>query len=379
LIAGLKAPKLQLMEPGPRSLALSRRLLAAAGCSALLGCAGIQPVAHVHAANLTGTAGAERALSLGDPVQAIEILERVRQSDSSHAYAQELLTFAHKQATDVVHAWVKEIEGLLWEQRFREARERSVYIQDNFPLTDADRVKVTQQINDAEQGLTEAAANLEEVDKQTEDLLAHNDIKGALQTLAEGYALAKEVCPEQLFARERMVLVTRMRLPKDIEFNFSGNTPFDLGTERRQKAAAKTVKKRKPGEKPETAADTAGAEPTDGEGPPRVDDLLQRASRFVQRKVYFNAVAAYLRVLDLEPDNSAAKNALATLEPQRQQLVRDLLDQANAHYLKQDLAGAEPYFRRVLLIDHRNEQAQQGLQMYQNLQRIQKESRGPGR
>jgi len=347
-----------------------------------LGCAGTRPVAYVHGEKLTGTAGAEKALALGDPVHALEILDRVRQSDSSYAYAQELTTFARKQAHDLLAAWVKEIDGLLWEQRFREARDRCLYIQDNFPLSEAEQQKITGQINDAKQGLTEAAANLEEVDKQAEELLAHNDIKGALQPLAEAYTLAREVFPEQVLARERMVLATRMRLPKDIAFNFDANTPFELGVEKPHVVVAKPVKKaRKPGEKLEAAAEAsaaAAAEASAAGAVLRVDELLARANRYLQRKVYFNAIAAFLDVLAIEPDNGTAKNALASLEPQRQQILRDLLNEANAHYLKQDLAGAEPYFRRVLLIDRKNEQAQHGLQMYQNLQRIQKESQGPG-
>ena len=102
----------------------------------------------------------------------------------------------------------------------------------------------------------------------------------------------------------------------------------------------------------------------------RVAELLKDAAKFQKEKNYFQAIVTYLEVRRQDVKNDSAKVALEALEPKRQALIKENLAKANEHFLKQDLAGAVPYYKKVRELDPANEQAREGLEMYENLARI---------
>ncbi|MEK7704088.1 MAG: hypothetical protein AAB426_03950, partial [Myxococcota bacterium] len=328
---------------------------------------------------LAGTPGAERLLALGDPVGAAQLLRKAQPSDAGYAYAQELLGFASTQADAIARQWITELDGLVWEERYGDARTRAVHLLDEFPLAGELRDEVERRLHEIEQGLTLARANLEELDRQAEELLMMGSLVEAVPTLEEAFVVARQIGAERLYERERVLMALRLRSAGAEGF---GASVASASTE--PPAAKRSGTSRKRAEAKATSGPTTPSTPavTMAVGPPasdaatssKVRRLLANAARYLKGQAYFNAIVAYLKVRELEPQNAEAPAALEDLEPHRQVLISDLVDNANRRFLNQDLEGAEPYFRKVLLIDPFNEQAVQGLQMFENLKRIRNEA-----
>jgi hypothetical protein len=81
-------------------------------------------------------------------------------------------------------------------------------------------------------------------------------------------------------------------------------------------------------------------------------------------------------VRELDPANAAAKVALEGLKSTREALIKEYLAKANESFLKQDLAGAVPFFKKVRVLDPTNQEAEEGLMMYENLERIRQQRAG---
>lgn len=357
------------------------------------GCSHAPPARDPQADLLSGTSGAERLLTLGDPVGAAQLLRKIPPEDAGYAYAQELLLFAQRQADAIARQWIAEVDGLVWEERFGDARARTTHLLDSFPLSDELRIEVERRAHETEQGLTGARANLEELDRQAEELLLMGSLAEAVATLEEAFVVARQIRGDAMFERERILMALRLRSAGAEGFASRAVAAAEQGAAPAgpvppvTSAPEPTGGKRSNVRSKRAEAKSAPTMPTFGPGAPssasgagsevpaslKVRKLLASAARFLKRQAYFNAIVAYLKVRELEPQNTDAQAALESLEPHRQVLISDLVDSANRHFLSQDLDGAEPYFRKVLLIDPFNEQAVQGLQMFENLKRIRNE------
>jgi tetratricopeptide (TPR) repeat protein len=138
------------------------------------------------------------------------------------------------------------------------------------------------------------------------------------------------------------------------------------------KVRRQILKKKKQVEKPAPVVDksAAAAPAPDPAQEQKVQELLRDATRFQKDKDYYQAIMAYEKVRRLDSKNEAAKVGLDALESKRQALIKDNLAKANAHFLKQDLAGAVPFYKKVRDLDPNNQEAREGLEMYENLERI---------
>ncbi len=104
-----------------------------------------------------------------------------------------------------------------------------------------------------------------------------------------------------------------------------------------------------------------------------VRDLIERARDYHKRSMFYEAIVALEEARHKDPESSAVKALLETLEEQRLRLVDEYLEIGDRYFAKQDLKAAVPYFRRVLKLDGENLRAKEAIQMYQNLERIKQE------
>ena len=87
--------------------------------------------------------------------------------------------------------------------------------------------------------------------------------------------------------------------------------------------------------------------------------MLRSATRHQRRKAYYDAIIGFEKVRQLEPSNEPARLALESLEKRRRTLIREYLGKANELVLRQDLAGAVPFFKKVRALDGDNEEAKE--------------------
>lgn len=314
------------------------------------------------------------AQTRGDLVAAARIYAAIPASDPDHAAAQTALQAVQPDVNAIAQSWLRQVDRHIKQERFQAACTRLEYLFNNFNLDDTTRQAVEQRLVVADQGVAATKANLDELDKQAAPLVASNDTAGALKTLRRAHWLARDIAPDTLLDRERVV----------------------AALEQRQAVTAKTVdpvqpqppkekpRRRRRGEAPVAAAPastpTAPVTATADEPEPEVNteanrlrDLIDEAQTFLENKAYFNAIVDFLRARQIDGSNPTVRNALAQLEPKRQELVAQYLETANRYFLQQDLESAVPYFRRVLLLEPDNEQAKKGLEMHYNLERIRRE------
>jgi tetratricopeptide (TPR) repeat protein len=244
--------------------------------------------------------------------------------------------------------------------------------------------KALRQIDIAQEA---AAAELEDLDRQAAEAMLQGRWDLAVSTLQRAAALAAETETAESLAREQ--LLTTARLRRDDAVDLRASAPAPNGGTARKHALQKGHNRSKPtparkGGRGRDGPSEAGGK---GGGPPRATapdvaaaatkagaaDLVQRAAGLRARNAWFDAIVAYMRAARLDPTNPEARRALAELEPQRQTCIRESLKTAQEHFLRQDLAGAVPHYRRVLLLAPDNEQAQDGLRMHENLERIRRE------
>ncbi len=311
----------------------------------------------------------------GDMVAAARIFAAIPATDPDHAAAQKALEAVQPDVTAIAQSWLRQVDRNIKQERFQAASKRLEYLFNNFHLDETTRQAVEERLVVADQGVAGARANLEELDKQAAPLVAAGDHAGALKTLRRASTLARDVAPDSLLDRERLIAALEQRLAvtaKTVE------APAPPPPEKRSK-------KRRRGEKeaaaavPATAASASAAAPADEAESEatteanRLRDLLEEAQAFLENKAYFNAIVDFMRVRELDRGNDAARAALTQLEPKRQELVQQYLETANRYFLQQDLESAVPYFRRVMLLEPDNEQAKKGLEMHYNLERIRRE------
>ena len=309
----------------------------------------------------------------GDLVAAARIFAAIPATDPDHQAAQRSLEVVQPDVTAIAQSWLRQVDRHIKQERFQAASKRLEYLFNNFSLDETTRQAVEQRLVVADQGLAGARANLEELDKQATPQVTAGDLAGALKTLRRAHGLARDVAPESLLDRERVIAALEQRLSVTAK---AVETPSPAPPEKRRKrrrgekeqppsaqpAAAPPVAQ--PAEEPESEATTEAN---------RLRDLLEEAQTFLENKAYFNAIVDFLRVRELDRGNEPARAALAQLEPKRQELVQQYLETANRYFLQQDLESAVPYFRRVLLLEPDNEQAKKGLEMHYNLERIRRE------
>ena len=315
----------------------------------------------------------------GDLVAAARIFAAIPATDPDHAAAQRALEVVQPDVTAIAQTWLRQVDRNIKQERFQAACKRLEYLFNNFHLDEATRQAVEERLVVADQGLAGARANLEELDKQAAPLIASGDHTGALKTLRRASTLARDIAPDSLLDRERLIAALEQRLSVTAKAVEAPSPP----------PPEKRPKKRRRGEREAAAATAAPATvaspPAATATPPdeaeseaaseanRLRDLLEEAQTFLENKAYFNAIVDFIRVRELDRGNDTARAALAQLEPKRQELVQQYLETANRYFLQQDLESAVPYFRRVMLLEPDNEQAKKGLEMHYNLERIRRE------
>lgn len=328
---------------------------------------------------------ARAAMSQADPWRALALLRGV---DPARPQATELVTAVRSEAEALARAALKRIDWLHKREQWAEALARIAAISDGMTLDEPLRRELEQRLQRGELAFAEATANLQELDRGTREALDRGDVVQALDSARQGLRLARRLGDGSVVARERVIDVLEHRAPK----------PAAKEPTRIERAPSKPVRGRagKNGGKSQGPGSVAAAVVAEGvdeaaAGPgeaverdadgdqetteQRVQAALRLAADFQRTRATFNAIVTYLRVLELDPANDTAKVGLQALEEKRRALVAEYLAAANAAFLKEDLRGASPYYRRVLLLEPANEEALKGLQMYYNLERIDREAR----
>lgn len=320
------------------------------------------------------------ALRRGDVINAVALLQQVPSTDPDYRKSLEALIKARAEADAVRDAWLRQIDRLLRQRRLQAARAHTEHMLEQFPLDDVARPVVEARLLAIDQARVAALADIEVLDEQTSELLEREDWVGALRAMRQAQGLAREVLPDTVLVRGRVISATEVRAAKLGLAAKPEPAGKDKDKDKESKAQRNGGQRRKAagGKEAEAPAQTqtqTQTEPDEESSEPKVHDLLRSAAGFQQSKAYFNAIVAYLQVRELDPTNESAKIALDALDAKRRELVDEYLRIANDYFLKQDLASAVPYFRRVLLLDKSNEAAIKGLQMHYNLERIQRERR----
>ncbi len=317
-------------------------------------------------------ASGSAAQARGDLVAAARIYAAVPESDPDHAAAQRALEGVQPDVTAIAQTWLRQVDRNIKQERFQAAGKRLEYLFNNFNLDEATRHEVEGRLVVADQGAAAARANLEELDKQAAPLIAAGDHAAALKTLRRANGLARDIAPDSLLDRERIIAALEQRLTAAAK---AVEPVAPVPAKERPRKRRRGEKEPTPAVAPAPAA-PAPVEEADSEATNeanRLRDLLEEAQTFLENRAYFNAIVDFLRVRELDRGNETARAALAQLEPKRQELVQQYLETANRYFLQQDLESAVPYFRRVVLIDPDNEQAKKGLEMHYNLERIRRE------
>lgn len=353
-------------------------LWALAVSGVLLRCGGTAPQANplpaakapaVEEESLEGLLAGERAYALGDPYAAARILDAVPTTDPSYFYARELLTRAQSDIDAIVAAWIDGIDKDIKVLRYRTALDRAQYMLEHFPLQPAQKEEVAKRKVQVENALVAAQEQLKSLDRQVVDEFLRNDVEGALKTLRQAQMLGQEVDPQEAFSRQRTIDATEQRLKLLTASKQESEKTMSKGKPPKKKKVVEKEKEKTPVPEP-----VPPEEPKTPAVDPRVPELLRIAAAMQSGQKYFNAIVAYRRVRELDAANAAARVALESLEPKRQQLIKDYLEIANQHFLKQDLASAKPYFEKVKMLakddEPAKERAQEGLEMYYNLERI---------
>lgn len=314
----------------------------------------------------------------GDLVAAARIYAAIPASDPDHGAARKALEEVQPDVDAIAQSWLRQVDRHIKQERFQAACKRLEYLFNNFSLDETTRQAVEQRLVVADQGVAATKANLEELDKQAQPLIASGDNAAALKTLRRAHWLARDIAPESLLDRERVIAALDQRVALTAKTVDPAPTP-PKEKPRRRRRGEKEVPAAAPTPAPasaSTSAAPAAADEPEAEvksEASRLRELIDEAQTFLENKAYFNAIVDFLRARELDRNNDTVRNALTQLEPKRQELVAQYLESANRYYLQQDLESAVPYFRRVLLLEPDNEQAKKGLEMHYNLERIRRE------
>ncbi|MBI3179767.1 MAG: hypothetical protein HYZ27_08905 [Deltaproteobacteria bacterium] len=302
---------------------------------------------------------AERAYTLGDPFAAAGLVPDLAASDPQRARAEELRDTARAAIEVLTHDWLDKARGLLDKRQYYAARIRVQYLLDDFPLDSAARAEAEALQREIERDEETARNEVEDLEGLAKEHLLRNDIAAAIDTLRRAEALARKIDPHEALRFEQTIAAAELRL--------EGSSVARRG---------RLPPRKKPAEPGLAATETPveTVSPADTAKLAVIQELLKAADRHEKRKAYYEAILAYEKVLapDHDPTHATAKTALAALESKRKALIQEYMDRANALFLKQDLAGAAPYYRKVRDLDPNNEEAREGLRMYENLERIRK-------
>jgi tetratricopeptide (TPR) repeat protein len=324
---------------------------------------------------------AERALTIGNSPRAVRLVEKIGPLDPQFEKASDILERARFEVEAVAIDWLDQIDGLVAKGELMEARDRANNLAAEFPLGDDLKGEVQLRLKQVDEATPKSEQRLADLDRQATDQLLRHDLEGALQTLRDAQATAHGIDPTRAFARQRAIDAIELRM--DQQKAVAAGEP---ATDRNAlKARRQNLRRKRPAEKPAAVVqpDKTAAKPPAAPDPAndqRIQELLRDAARYQKEKDWYQAIMAFEKVRRIDTKNEAAKVALDSLESKRQALIKDNLAKANAHFLKQDLAGAVPFFKKVRDLDPGNQEAREGLEMYENLERIRgNQAAGPPR
>jgi len=306
---------------------------------------------------------ADQAYNLGDPVRAVRILELIEPTDARHADGELLRKKARADVEALATGWHEEMRALLAKGQFQLARARGLYILEHFPVSVEMRGTVEAGLKEVEKGVADARVEISDLDRQAADQLLRHDFVGALRTLRRAEKIAKRFDVRDALDIERQMAAAEFRFAQE-------KVPEPVS----QVAARKTTKNTRKRRAAEKGSKSLSPPPVESErdvsNAKEVSERLREATRYQQNNSYFEAIVRFEQVRDLDPTNETAIVALQGLEDRRKALVKDYLAKANEFFLQQDLAGAVPYFKKVRKLDPKNEEALEGLEMFENLERI---------
>jgi len=310
---------------------------------------------------------AERALAVGNSIRALKLVENVVPQDPQYDRASDILDRARYEVESVTVEWIDRIDTLIGKEQYRAADERLSYLLKAFPLAADLKAEAEERRRQIIEGMAKSDEQVAKLDREATEQLLRRDLAGAATSLKQAVEILRNVDPTRAYARERALETVLLRIEQQAA---------EARGEGAEKGAYKThrpmVKKKKPTPAQAVKAPEPAPPPPAGDvaKEQRVAELLKDAAKFQKEKNYFQAIVTYLEVRRQDVKNDSAKVALEALEPKRQALIKENLAKANEHFLKQDLAGAVPYYKKVRELDPANEQAREGLEMYENLARI---------
>jgi hypothetical protein len=360
---------------------LTRMHLRALALLALTAACGGQPVLDAKAGEKPleitgGISEGERELTLGNPGLAAKILERIPADDSSYAYAQQLLGVAKEEIESIARHWLADIDLLIATQQYTEALARCRFLVAELPLAAEARDEVEKRQKEIEEARQDAEVMLEDTASVARDYLLANDHEAALRALRSARSLVWELDRDRALVWERIISAADLRLEKAEGGKKKARRTAALG---QPPPPAKGKRKGKgadaePAIPDQGALGSAAAEPAVASEQLNAGSLMRQADGHRDRKDFFRAIQTYHAVLKVERGHPGATAALKELEPQRQALIKEYMDKAQEHFLRQNLAAAAPYYKRVLALEPGHEGASEGLKMHENLERIRRES-----
>lgn len=311
-----------------------------------------------------GVSAAELEITLGNPGAAKRILVRVPKGDPSYDYAQELLALAESELDALVQAQLRSVEALMASQKFAKARRKLGQLEQQEPLTDAQKEAVAERRAALKAAREEAQAELDKAREEVREHLLKDELRPALRALREMRYVVWEVSATEALRWERTLYAIENRYKEAVAKG--DESPMVARKKKRAKRVSRSSKRggSEAGTTEAPEDDKASAEQQEAE------EILTKARAARDRGAFFEAISLYLKAKPTAWGNKEATKALRALEGERQRLVGEYLQSANQHFLRQELALAAPYYKKVLQIEPSNKRAAEGIRMYQNLEKI---------
>lgn len=336
----------------------------------------------------------EEHYSRGELRQAELLLKSIHVEDEAHAYALKLLELIREERDAIYEYWHTRAEQQLGKGRvgqaylyFNQARALLLDVQDQR------YVAVKERIDELDAGLDQASAEISTLLSQAQTLLESGEPDKALELFRGAASAHRALVTTQedmqllelrylasyRMARERdepkaQARATRRKRRGTRRARLRKEAAAALATEEAVEAAMLEMSEPTTEIAPRGAARERRRDRGGEQEHASTSEALKAAEAREAKEDFYEAIVLYQEVLRDEPDNSAARAALVRLAPRREALIESYHETAGRYFIRQQLEKAVPWFRKILVLEPANARALQGLQMYENLQRIKQES-----
>lgn len=302
---------------------------------------------------------AQTALSMGDFFKAVTALRQVPEAHPQASKAHQQLEKLQPRVEKLAARLQVRADELINEALFARAIQLLERVREIAPEKRAD---IDKRLNLARDRLAAKRHEYDEKVKRALDRLQAGAAREAYQLLARVFDLAEDELFPWSFELLQSFELARIEL---------------TDKQQRQVIKREELKRRKRNEQEAdlvvAQVDTTSTQEQEVARLKTVRDLLEKSRDLKKKGMIFESLVALEEARAKDPESSAVKLALESLEDERLRLIDGYLELADRHYGKEELDEAVPYYKRVLRLEPDNLRAKEAVQMHQNLERIKQE------